>query len=184
MSKTNKSRNQISLSADHFQKRFDTLVPLILDQWEHLEEDTLTATKGNLDSVVDYIKHQTDQKRTIVRRQLAKLYQCAQEQENNVTSTIGSNLASNVSSTVSSLDVSNVQEQIFPTVEKTLKLIEERAESLLSRIEKDVLPTVNEGVGEKVREKVREKPGTSLVTAFGFGLFIGLILGGFGRGRE
>ena len=183
MSKTNKNGSQIKLSADHFQKHFDTLVPLILDKWDQLEEDTLAKTEGDLDAVIDYIKHQTDHKRAIVRRQLSKLYQFAREQEHTITDNV-----SNIPSAMSSLDVSTVQEQILPTVEKTLKLIEKRAESLLSRVETEMLPAVNGSVGDKVKETVketvREKPGTSLLTAFGFGLFVGLIVGGFGRGRE
>lgn len=60
--------------AESFQQKFDALTPLILNEYQQLDADTLAYTEGNLDLVVDYIAAQTDHTRTLVQHHLGELY--------------------------------------------------------------------------------------------------------------
>lgn len=168
------------LTPAQFQDQFVHLAPLILEEWSQLEADTLAATEGDLDLVIDYVTSQTDRTRALIRRQLRELYLVVQEQQMQQEQRPREDKAAPSEQTTGlPTDLASLQEQVLPTVEKSLKLLEKRAEKLLAQVEREVLPEVS----EKVSEKVKENPNTSLLTAFGVGLFIGLILGGSGRGR-
>ncbi|WP_416671923.1 hypothetical protein [Egbenema bharatensis] len=160
--KANKNSTLATLSPKKFRKQFDRLTPLILEEWQQLELDELVETQGNLDSVVDYITRQTEQTRTLVKDQLHELYQLAKTEKTEKIKAVQSDLA-------------QLQDQMLPAVEKTLDLLEKRAETVLAQMEQGVLADV--------KDRVREKPGTSLLTALGIGFLIGLIVGGSNRGR-
>jgi ElaB/YqjD/DUF883 family membrane-anchored ribosome-binding protein len=165
--------NRTDLSPDRFKERFSDLTPLILDEWAFLKPEALNNTHGDLDLVVEYIADQSDRTRTLVRRQLTELYQLADQ---NDSPPLGGEADSH----------SRFQDSVVPTVEQTLRQLEKRAEKLLAQVEREVLPRLNDQVKEvlpELNERVREKPGASLLTAFGIGFLIGMIFGGFGRGR-
>jgi ElaB/YqjD/DUF883 family membrane-anchored ribosome-binding protein len=161
--KANKNSTLATLSPKKFRKQFERLAPLIVEEWQQLELDELVATDGNLDAVIEYITDQTEQTRTLVQRHLHELYQFAKTEKTEKLKAVQSDLA-------------QLQEQMLPTVEKTLELLEKRAETILAKVEEDVL--------SDVKDRVREKPGTSLLTALGIGFLIGLIIGGSNRGRR
>jgi ElaB/YqjD/DUF883 family membrane-anchored ribosome-binding protein len=178
-----KPSHSILLSPKKFRKHFDRLAPLILQEWQHLELDNLTATEGDLDLVIDYIAEQTEQTRTRIQRHLLELYQLAKsEKDNQVKQVQNIKQVQNKVETVqaaaaaSVTDLVELQEQIVPNIEKTLSLLEKRAEALLSQVDQEIIPDV--------KERVREKPGTSLLTALGIGFLIGLIVGGTRRGSR
>lgn len=176
-----KPSHSILLSPKKFRKHFDRLSPLILKEWQHLELDTLIATEGDLDLVVDYIAEQTAQTRTRIRHHLLELYQLAKSEKDNQVKHIGNKVENKVetvqaSAAASVNDLVELQEQIVPNIEKTLSLLEKRAEALLSQVDQEIIPDV--------KERVCEKPGTSLLTALGIGFLIGLIVGGTRRGSR
>lgn len=160
--KEDKNSTLMTLSPKKFRKQFDRLAPLILEEWQQLELDELVATEGDLDAVVEYIAEQTEQTRTLVKNHLQELYQLAKSEKSKRIEAVQS-------------DLTQLQNQMLPTVEKTLDLLEKRAEAIVARMEQDVL--------SDVKDRVREKPGTSLLTALGVGFLIGLIVGGSNRGR-
>lgn len=162
--------NRVSESsswADRFQQQFDALTPLILSEWHQLDADTLSYTEGDLDLVVDYIATQTDHTRTLVRHHLGELYALCQRAEDS---------AQTLKTAKPTLEAATNNAGSDP-VERTLKALERRAERLLTRVEANLLPEVRS-------DRDREKLNTSLVTAFGIGLVVGMILGGWGRGRR
>ena len=149
-----------------FKEHFQAVMPLILDEWKQLQADDLAATEGELEFLVDYIAEQTDRTRTLIRRQLVELYQIARlEHSNQATNADSEQEAPN-----------RLRDRLMPDIEKTMETLEKRAEKLLSQVETDLLPEIS--------EKAKEKLGTSLMTAFGVGFILGLVFGGFGRGRS
>jgi ElaB/YqjD/DUF883 family membrane-anchored ribosome-binding protein len=152
------------LSPKKFRKKFDRLTPFILQEWQQLESDALAATEGNLDSVVNYITSQTKHSRTLIQQHLTELYQLVKSEKNKKVETIQTDLV-------------ELQDQVIPSVEKTLDALEKRAETVLAQLEEKLLLP-------EVKERVREKPGMSLLTALGIGFLIGLIVGGSNRGSR
>lgn len=153
-----------TLSTTEFKEHFASLVPLILEEWPAVVRESLEATSGNLEQVVDQIAAQTDRTRTLVRRQLTELYTLAKAEATQLKAE-AERLASE---SKSRLDVA----QLEPLLHK----LEERTEKLFAQFEKEVLP--------EVTEKAKQNLGTSLLTALGIGFLLGLLFGGWGRGRS
>lgn len=153
-----------TLSTTEFKEHFASLVPLIIEEWPAVVRESLEATSGNLEQVVDQIAAQTDRTRTLVRRQLTELYTLAKAEATQLKAE-ATRLASE---SKSRLDVA----QLEPLLHK----LEERTEKLFAQFEKDVLP--------EVTEKAKQNLGTSLLTALGIGFLLGLLFGGWGRGRS
>ncbi|WP_448571698.1 hypothetical protein [Trichothermofontia sp.] len=156
--------NKPTLSTTEFKEHFSSLVPLILEEWPAVVRESLEATSGNLEQVVDQIAAQTDRTRTLIRRQLAELYTLAQAE----ATQLKAGAERIASESKSRLDIA----QLEPLLHK----LEERTEKLFAQFEKDVLP--------EVTEKAKQNLGTSLLTALGIGFLLGLLLGGWGRGRS
>lgn len=147
------------LSSEKFKEHFSALRSLILEEWKQLKPDALANTQGDLEKVIDHIATQTEKTRTLVRRQLEELYNLADLSQTNVEN-----------------GLAKAQEQVSSNLENLLDRIEQRTERLLNQFEKEVLPEVN--------AKVRKNIGTSLLTTLGVGFILGLVVGGFDRGRE
>lgn len=147
------------LSSEKFKEHFGALRSLILEEWKQLKPDALANTQGDLEKVIDHIANQTEKTRTLVRRQLEELYSLADLSQTNVEN-----------------GLAKAQEQVSSNLENLLDRIEQRTEKLLNQFEKEVLPEVN--------AKVRKNIGTSLLTTLGIGFILGLVVGGFDRGRE
>ncbi|MBW4521989.1 MAG: hypothetical protein KME16_20095 [Scytolyngbya sp. HA4215-MV1] len=147
------------LSSEKFKEHFNTLRSLILEEWKQVKPDALAETHGDLEKVIDYISTQTERTRTLVRRQLEELYNLADLSQSKVEN-----------------GLAKAQEQVSSNLESLLERIEQRTERLLNQFEKEVLPEVN--------AKVRKNIGTSLFTTLGIGFILGLVVGGFDRGRE
>jgi len=153
-----------TLSPDAFKANFEAIAPLILEEWPSIPPDSLMATGGELDPVVDCIATATDRTRALVRQQLRELYHLAIVEP-------GQARRSPLSERLSQLVDSPLVES---DLKKVLALLEERTEEILAQFKKDVLPELN--------EKVRNNVGSSLLTALGIGFVLGLLFGG-GRGR-
>lgn len=171
-----------TLSSDQFQNAFPLLKPLILNEWKVVQAETLEMTEGDLDLIVEYIANQTERTQTLIRRQLAELYRIAlAETADNATSTASEQPQQDATATTTS----TFKEALLPSLEKSLHLLEQRAEKLLSQMDKDLLPKLDRQIKAtpEIRDRLQERPGTSLLTVFGIGFVVGLIFGGFGRGR-
>lgn len=198
------------LNKRKFKQNFTALTPLILQEWLQLEPDELLATKGEVEQVVDYVAEQTERTRTLIRRQLAELYLLViEEQSAQAQVAPEQRSASPTQSPVleaapeeSLEDTHGLRDQVLPTIERTLKLLEKRAEKLFEQTEDELLSQVSTKVKtieqraeemlanveknilpEVKTEKDKKKLNTSLLTVFGVGLILGLIFGGF-RGRR
>lgn len=153
-----------TLSPGTFKANFEAIAPLILEEWPSIPPDSLMATAGELDPVVDCIAIATDRTRALIRQQLRELYHLAVvEPVQARRSPLSERLSQLVDSPLAESDL-----------KKTITLLEERTEEILEQFKKDVLPELN--------EKVRNNVGGSLLTALGIGFVLGLLFGG-SRGR-
>lgn len=153
-----------SIDPDRFKANFEAIAPLILEEWPTISPDSLMATEGELDPVVDCIATATDRTRALIRQQLRELYHLAVvEPVRPRRSPLSERLSQRLYSPLSESEL-----------KKTLDALEERTEELLKQFKKDVLPELN--------EKVRNNVGGSLLTALGIGFVLGLLMGG-SRGR-
>jgi len=153
-----------TLSPDTFKANFEAIAPLILEEWSSISPDSLMATEGEFDPVVDHIASVTDRTRLLVRQQLRELYLLAVVEPAPVR-------RSPLSERLSQLADSPLSES---DLKMTLAALEARTEEVLEQFKKDVLPELN--------EKVRSNVGGSLLTALGIGFVLGLLFGG-SRGR-
>jgi hypothetical protein len=149
---------------DTFKANFEAIAPLILEEWPSMSPESLMATEGELDQVVDHVSSVTDRTRLLVRQQLRELYQLSViAPAPPPRSRISERLTKLANGTLTDSDLNT-----------TLTLLEERTEELLGQFKKELLPELN--------EKVRNNVGGSLLTALGVGFILGLLLGG-NRGR-
>lgn len=153
----------VSIAPDKFKANFEAIAPLILEEWSTVPPDSLMATGGELEQVVDCIAAATDRTRALIRQQLRELYQL-------VVVEPAQPRRSPLSERLSHLADSPLTES---DVKKTLAALEERTEEILEQFKKDMLPEFN--------EKVRNNVGSSLLTALGIGFVLGLLFGGGGR---
>jgi ElaB/YqjD/DUF883 family membrane-anchored ribosome-binding protein len=158
-----------SLSPEHFQACFSSVSPLILEEWQQLAGDRLTATAGDLEQVVDYIATETDRTRTLIRRQLQELYQLALANQPSLTTPQVATRLTQMSS--EAMAQANWNES---TLKQTIAELEERTEKLLHQIKQETLPDLT--------AQVKKNPVGSLLAAVGVGFVLGLLFGG-GRGR-
>lgn len=156
--------NSLSLTPDNFKANFAAIAPLILAEWSIVSPDSLHATTGELEQVVDCIATATDRTRILVRRQLSELYQIGVLEARQPKALHRSELFTQLIN--GSLSESDLKE--------TINRLEQRTEALLTQFKQEVLPELN--------EKVRNHVGGSLLTALGIGFILGLLLGG-SRGR-
>ncbi|MEB3166295.1 MAG: hypothetical protein VKO65_06445 [Cyanobacteriota bacterium] len=76
-------------SPEGFRERFETLIPTIQREWPAVARQTLEATRGSFDEVVEVIAGQTGRTATAVKDQLLELVEVAGGQ----TSRLAENLA-------------------------------------------------------------------------------------------
>ena len=62
------------LSPDQFQDRFESLVPLMAQEWTSIAPEDIEATDGDLDLTVDLITEATEHTKILIHAQLAELY--------------------------------------------------------------------------------------------------------------
>lgn len=71
-----------------FRERFESLLPTIQREWPQVARQTLEATRGSLDQVVETISHQTGITREGVKQQLQELMQITGDQAQQVGDTL------------------------------------------------------------------------------------------------
>jgi hypothetical protein len=156
--------DSIMPSPAQFKEHFEGIAPLILEEWPEVAPESLRATEGELNQVIEYVATSTDHTRALIRFQLRELYQIvASEQSQSELSRLSQRLSQLANDHLSE---SNLKD--------TVTRLEEQTEELLAQFKKDVLPELN--------KKVRNNVGGSLLTVLGIGFILGWLFGG-GRGR-
>lgn len=138
---------------------------LVLEEWPGLDAQALEGALGDRDSLVELVAEHSGRTRTLARRQIAELESLSAEApaEGSAASSLPSDLRNRA--------------------ETALRTIEERARRLSAQVREDVVPRAEEKVKE-AENKIKENLLVSLLVAMGFGLLVGLIVGGsMGRGR-
>ncbi len=65
------------VSADAFRAAFESITPLIKEEWPGLDDKALAATDGELDRVIDLVATHVERTKVAVRRQLGELHAVA-----------------------------------------------------------------------------------------------------------
>ena len=71
-----------------FRERFESLLPAIQQQWPQVAQQTLEATRGSLDKVVEVIAHQTGRTSEGVKTQLMDLVQATGDRANHLADSL------------------------------------------------------------------------------------------------
>ena len=71
-----------------FRERFESLLPAIQQQWPQVAQQTLEATRGSLDKVVEVIAHQTGRTSEGVKAQLMDLVQVTGDRANHLADSL------------------------------------------------------------------------------------------------
>ncbi len=71
-----------------FRERFESLLPAIQQQWPQVAHQTLEATRGSLDKVVEVIAHQTGRTSEGVKTQLMDLVQATGDRANHLADSL------------------------------------------------------------------------------------------------
>lgn len=77
-----------STTQQQFRERFETLLPSIQREWPEVARQTLEATRGSFDEVVEVIAAQTGKTGGAIRSQLNDLLQVAGEQTSRLASSL------------------------------------------------------------------------------------------------
>jgi ElaB/YqjD/DUF883 family membrane-anchored ribosome-binding protein len=104
-----------TVSPEGFRDRFETLIPSIQREWPAVARQTLEATRGSFDEVVEVIANQSGRTATVVKDQLLELLEVASGQ----TSRLADNLAPIEAQLESLLDELNAS--LRPRIEKPVR---------------------------------------------------------------
>ncbi|MDP4707067.1 MAG: hypothetical protein NWR94_02510 [Cyanobium sp. MAG_237] len=102
-------------SPEGFRDRFETLIPTIQREWPAVARQTLEATRGSFDEVVEVISSQTGRTASAVKVQLLDLLEVAGDQ----TSRLADNLAPLEAQLENLLDELNTT--LRPRIEKPVR---------------------------------------------------------------
>jgi ElaB/YqjD/DUF883 family membrane-anchored ribosome-binding protein len=104
-----------TVSPEGFRDRFETLIPSIQREWPAVARQTLEATRGSFDEVVEVIANQSGRTATVVKDQLLELLEVASGQ----TSRLADNLAPIEAQLENLLDELNAS--LRPRIEKPVR---------------------------------------------------------------
>jgi len=145
------------IPTDTFQRTFQSVVPLIREEWPTIDAAALDATAGDLDQVTALIASHADRTRVAVKRHLLELHAvAARAPQKNGTSTLGAGMSKRFDDLVSAV---------------------RRLESLALEEAKKV----SDKIVPKAEAKVRENLWTSLLVALGVGMVMGFLMSLVGR---
>ena len=134
------------------------LIPLMLEEWPQLSGEALENIVDDPEATVIYIATHTEHTRTLVRRhleELASLRHAEPEPE------------PEPETEVTQVDPA---EPLPSTIDQLLGELEDRTDQLIQDFKAEMLP--------ELEKKARRNLGTSLLMALGFGVIVGLLLGG------
>lgn len=128
------------------------LIPLMLEEWPQLSSEALENIVDDPEATVIYIATHTEHTRTLVRRHLEEL--------------------ASLRSPETEAEVTQVDpaKPLPSTIDQLLGELEDRTDQLIQDFKAEMLP--------ELEKKARRNLGTSLLMALGFGVIVGLLLGG------
>jgi methyl-accepting chemotaxis protein len=151
----------------------DALARLVVEEWGDDGRAAWDAAAGDHEALITQLSERTGRTRTLLRRQLAELDELSREVGAGATSrraSPASAAADGVAQAAASLS------ELGRRVEAAVREVEGRAQAALGEVTDTKLP--------QAEAKIRENLLTSLLMALGFGLLVGIIVGGsLGRGR-
>lgn len=148
----------------------DALTKLIVEEWGEDGRAALEAAAGDHEALIVGLSERTGRTKTLLRRQLAELDELARETGGSTTRQGRPTAADGVAQAAASLS------ELGRRVEAAVREVEGRAQAALGEVTDTKLP--------QAEAKIRENLLTSLLMSLGFGLLVGIIVGGsLGRGR-
>lgn len=166
------------LSPDQFQDRFESLVPLMAQEWTSIAPEDIEATDGDLDLTVNLITEATEHTKILIHAQLAELYSLSLnwERQERTETVQGKELTRSTDSKLEPSEKTETDDNPpSPSIDDVLDLLERRTEKLVERVKADVLP--------EVKSQAKRNLGASILTALGIGFLLGLFVGGSGGDR-
>ena len=152
----------------------DALARLVVEEWGDDGRAAWDAAAGDREQLITTLSERTGRTRALLRRQLAELDELSHEGGGGATShrarPAASAAADGVAQAAASLS------ELGRRVEAAVREVEGRAQAALGEVTDTKLP--------QAEAKIRENLLTSLLMSLGFGLLVGIIVGGsLGRGR-
>lgn len=148
------------------------LARLVVEEWGDDGRAAWDAAAGDHEALINHLSERTGRTRALLRRQLAELEELSREGGGSATSHRArtSAAADGVAQAAASLS------ELGRRVEAAVREVEGRAQAALGEVTDTKLP--------QAEAKIRENLLTSLLMSLGFGLLVGIIVGGsLGRGR-
>lgn len=146
-----------------FHDAWSQIAPLILGEWEQIDEEALEKTEGDLDKVAALVAERAGRTRAMARRLLFELYQVA----------IGSDPATR---TRASQRRQNSESPLPESVEAMVHELERRAAQVMREL--------RGGFVQKTTHRIHENLIFSLLVTLGLGFIVGVLFTGSGRGRS
>lgn len=150
----------------------DALARLVVEEWGDDGRAAWDAAAGDHETLITQLSERTGRTRALLRRQLAELNELSREGGDSATPhrARASAAADGVAQAAASLS------ELGRRVEAAVREVEGRAQAALGEVTDTRLP--------QAEAKIRENLLTSLLMSLGFGLLVGIIVGGsLGRGR-
>jgi methyl-accepting chemotaxis protein len=151
----------------------DALARLVVEEWGDDGRAAWDAAAGDHETLITQLSERTGRTRALLRRQLAELNELSREGGDSATphrARATSAAADGVAQAAASLS------ELGRRVEAAVREVEGRAQAALGEVTDTRLP--------QAEAKIRENLLTSLLMSLGFGLLVGIIVGGsLGRGR-
>lgn len=148
-----------TLNRAGFLQAWDRMAPLILQEWETVDEESLEKTEGDLDKVVALVAERTARTKAMVRRLLFELYQVVHEQPQRTRS------------------AQRRRSDTRPeSVEAMVHELERRAAQVMRELRGGLLRDTN--------RKIHDNLFFSLLVTLGLGFIVGVLFTGSGRGRS
>lgn len=152
----------------------DALLRLVIEEWGDDGRAAWDAAAGDPEALVGQLSERTGRTRVLLRRQLAELDELSREGDGGAAPRrarpANNAAADSVAQAAASLS------ELGRRVEAAVREVEGRAQAALGEVTDTKLP--------QAEAKIRENLLTSLLMSLGFGLLVGIIVGGsLGRGR-
>ncbi|MCK6523628.1 hypothetical protein L6R49_19635 [Myxococcota bacterium] len=157
-------------NAPHRAAHSDALTKLIVEEWGEDGRAAIEAAAGDHEALIVGLSERTGRTKALLRRQIAELDELARETGGPTTRQARPTAADGVAQAAASLS------ELGRRVEAAVREVEGRAQAALGEVTDTKLP--------QAEAKIRENLLTSLLMSLGFGLLVGIIVGGsLGRGR-
>ena len=136
-----------------FNVSFPVLLPLIQDEWPAVDDGALLQTEGDYDLVVALIATETEQTKTLIKKQLGEICQIAEADRAKP----------------------DPEQREVARLRKTVERLQQRSNEISKYLREEMLTNA--------KGQVEQHPLVALMVAIGLGFVVGFILRGAGRER-